>query len=83
MNNKKSTLDPIYNLGSIVFLFSAAILTIIKPDWVGAWMDAPAWFGGFVVFYFVMSAFTLRTYAKVSMILDDMEKGEVRTYEDD
>ena len=42
MNNKKSTLDPIYNLWSIMILIS-----------------------------------------KVSRVLDDIEKREVMTYEDD
>ena len=83
MDNNKCTLDPIFNLGSVVLLISAVILTITKPSWVGAWMDAPAWFGGFVVFYFVMSAFSLRTYAKVSRVLEEFEKNEVRTYEND
>lgn len=83
MDNNKCTLDPIYNLGSIVLLISAVILTINKPDWVGAWMDAPAWFGGFVALYFVMSAFTFRTYAKVSKVLENIEKREVMTYEND
>lgn len=76
MDNKKSTIDPIYNLGSIVLLICAVILTIIKPDWIGSWMDAPAWFGGFMVFYFVMAGIMLRMYAKVSRILEDIEKSE-------
>lgn len=83
MDNKKSTLDPLFNLGSIVFLFTAVILVIIKPDWVGSWMDAPAWFGGFMALYFVMAGISLRAYAKVSRVLEEFEKHEVMTYEDD
>lgn len=83
MNSKKSTIDPIFNLGSIVFLICAVILTVVKPDWVGAWIDAPAWFGGFFVFYLVMAGLSLRTYAKVSMILEDIEKREVMAHEND
>ena len=73
MDNKKSTLEPIYNLCSIVVLICAVILTIFKPSWIGAWMDAPAWFGGFMVFYFAMTGLSLRMYAKVSTILEGIE----------
>lgn len=83
MDNNKSTLDPLFNLGSIVFMICALILVIIKPDWLGSWIDAPAWFGGFMALYFVMAGISLRIYAKVSRVLEEFEKREVMTYEDD
>lgn len=42
----------------------ALLICILRPEWVGAWLDSPAWFGGTIPIMFALMALVVRTERK-------------------
>ena len=58
-------MHPFLILEWILFI-DALLICIIRPEWVGAWLDSPEWFGGTIPILFVMLAMVARIERKYS-----------------